>query len=98
MTVIVLGLAKDPADAAHLAEALGLAGFVDEALDAARGLAAQLITRGVPTAEADAYAESVRLGSLLICVQAGNETEGEQAVEIMDEYRALGRVYLNCND
>ncbi len=94
MTVIVLGLTKNPTDAADLTQALGLAGFPDEALDAKRGLAGQLILLGVPIVDAEAYAESVRLGSLLICVHAGDETEGEQAVEIMDEYRALGRVYM----
>lgn len=95
MTVIVLGLSKDPAEALDLMEALGLAGFADQALDGKIGLARQLASRGVPLAEAEAYAESVRLGSALICIPVRSEAEGEQAMEIMDEYHALGRVYLS---
>lgn len=94
MTVIVLGLTRDAHAALTLVQALDFAGFGGEELDATFGLAVQLIARGVPRQEAAAYEEGVRRGGRLVCIRADSENEGEEAVEIMDEHHALGRVYL----
>ena len=91
--VIVLGLARDTASALALVRALDFAGFGGEEMDGTLALAAQLVARGVPREDAEAYEDGVRRGGRLVCVRAEDEQEGEEAVEIMDEHHALGRVY-----
>jgi hypothetical protein len=93
MTVIVLGLTRDADAALTLVQALDFAGFGGEELDVTRGLAIQLVARGVPPQEAEAYEEGVRRGGRVVCIRADSENEGEEAIEIMDEHRALGRIY-----
>jgi hypothetical protein len=89
MEMIVLALVQDPQQARGLVRALDDAGFEREEIDTAGGMVADLSDRGVPTEDAQAYAEGAGRGCTVVCVCADDETDAERAAMLMAQYGAL---------
>jgi hypothetical protein len=88
MAMVVIGLMKDPHQARGVVRALDDAGFDREEIDTA-GLVAGLTEMGLPEDEAHSFAEGARRGGTVVCVHGEDESEAEQAAQIMAEHGAL---------
>lgn len=89
MTMVVLGLMRDPHEARGVVRALDGAGFELEDIDTASGVVGSLSEMGLPQRDASAFAEGARRGGTLVCVCAQNETAAERAAQIMAEHGAM---------
>ena len=89
MATVIVGLLSDAHQARGLIRALDDAGFSGEDIDMSGGLLSELVTRGVPDAEAGLYAEGVRRGGAIVCVRTDDDAEAAEAAELMAEHGAL---------
>jgi len=63
MAMVIVGLLKDAHQARGVIRALDDAGFSGDDIDLSGGLLSQLVTRGVPDEDAQAFAEAAELMS-----------------------------------
>ena len=91
--MVIVGLLKDAHQARGVIRALDDAGFSGDDIDMSGGLLSQLVARGVPDAEAHAFAEGVRRGGAIVCVRTDEDEEAVEAAELMAEHGAPGRIY-----
>jgi hypothetical protein len=87
--MVIVGLVSDVHQARGLIRALDDAGFSGEDIDMSGGVLADLIARGVPTEEANAFAEGVRHGGAIVCVRTDDVEEAAEAAHIMSEHGVL---------
>src|SRR4051812_637200 len=87
--MIVVGLVKDAHQARGLVRALEDDGFELDDLDVSAVLLTELLSRGVPQEEAQAYAEGARRGGMLVFVRAEDDDEALEAAEAMAEHGAV---------
>jgi len=78
MTMIVVGLARNAEQARRIARALE-----DDGLAVEQVAAADLVSRGVPSEEADLYAEGVRRGGIIVLVPARDAAAAARAAQTM---------------
>jgi hypothetical protein len=96
MGMVIVAMAREAHQARGLIRALDDAGFSGEDIDLAGTVLADLVARGVPTEEADAFAEGVRRGGAIVCVRTDDIVEAAEAAHLMSEHGAPGHIYLDA--
>jgi len=89
MAMVVLALMQNAPDARELVRALNEAGFNLEEIDTGGGMLPELSGIGVPTQDAEYFAEGARRGGTVVCVCAANESEASRAAQLMAAHGAL---------
>ena len=89
MGMVIVGLVSGVHQARGLIRALDDAGFSGEDIDMSGGVLSDLIARGVPAEEANAFAEGVRRGGAIVCVRTDDVEEAAEAAHIMSEHGVL---------
>jgi hypothetical protein len=89
MAMVIVGLLKDAQQARGVIRALDDAGFTGDDIDMSGALLPELVTRGVPDEDAQAFVESVRRGGAIVCVRTEDEEEAAEAAELMCAHGAV---------